>query len=127
MGLLVTTLDTNVVVRVVVKDDEAQEREAQNAWRAALSAGGVFLSKVVLVETAWVLRSAYHFDAATIAATLQRLLSIEGVTAEDEGQVRQALQQFEQGKSRRSMPGGRMPQDSPERPVAAHWLPKNQI
>lgn len=91
------TFDTNVVVRIVVEDDEVQGRQAVEAWRAALADGGVFLPKVVVVETAWVLRSAYRFDGPAIAATLRRLLDVAGVDVEDEEEVRQALSQFEPG------------------------------
>ena len=44
--------DTNVVVRLIVEDDEDQSRQAETAWRSALADHGVFLSKIVLVETA---------------------------------------------------------------------------
>ncbi len=85
------TLDTNVVVRLVVEDDPEQSRLAEAAWRSALEEDGAFLSKVVLVETSWVLRTAYRFDAQTIASTLTRLLSVDGVKIEDEDEVRRAL------------------------------------
>ena len=93
------TFDTNIVVRIVVKDDEAQERQAKRIWRDALAGGGVFLPKVVVVETVWVLRSAYRFEANTIAETLQNLLDIEGLTVEDEDQVRRSLALFERGNA----------------------------
>jgi predicted nucleic-acid-binding protein len=67
----VETSDTNVVVRLAVHDDEIQSRDAEIAWRRALATGGVFLPKVVLVETAWVLRAAYRFDNSTVATTWQ--------------------------------------------------------
>lgn len=91
--------DTNVVVRIVVEDDEAQGRLAEAAWRDALAKGGIFLPKVVVVETAWVLRSSYRFDSAAVASTLRRLLNVEGVNAEDESEVREALARFEQGNA----------------------------
>ena len=93
------TFDTNVVVRLVVEDDEDQSRLAETAWRSALAKDGVFVPKVVLVETAWVLRTAYRFDSPTVAKTLRRLLEVEGVEIEDEVQVRQALALFEQGSA----------------------------
>ena len=91
------TFDTNVVVRLVVVDDEAQCRQAEAAWRAALERGGAFLTKVVLVETAWVLRTAYGFDAAAIGRTLRRLMDVEGVGIEGESEVRNALTLYEKG------------------------------
>jgi predicted nucleic-acid-binding protein len=55
----------------------------------------VWIATVVLVEVAWVLRSAYGFDRPTIAATLRRLLGSEGVWTEDETTVLHALDQYE--------------------------------
>jgi predicted nucleic-acid-binding protein len=51
----------------------------------------------VIVETAWVLRVAYTFDRAAITTALRRLLSAEGVIAEDEAATLRALAAFETG------------------------------
>lgn len=94
-----TTFDTNVVVRLIIEDDPDQSRSAEQAWRTALADGGVFLPKVVIIETCWVLRRAYRFDAATIATTLRRLLDVEGVDAEDEAEIRRALDRYADGSA----------------------------
>ena len=91
------TFDTNVLVRLLVRDDEDQCRRAEAAWRAAIAAGGVLLPTVVLVELAWVLKSAYRFDRSTVAAALGRLADSAGVTLEDEPVARLALAAFAQG------------------------------
>ncbi len=62
--------DTNVLVRLLVRDDEDQGRRAELAWRSAIAGGGAWITTVVLVEVAWVLRVAYKFDRATTAAAL---------------------------------------------------------
>jgi predicted nucleic-acid-binding protein len=93
----VTTFDTNVVVRLLVEDDAGQTRQAEMAWRRALADGGVFLPKIVLVETAWVLRRAYKFDNATLLATLKRLVAIDGVVIEDLDEVKKAIVLLENG------------------------------
>ena len=48
-------LDTNVVVRLLVRDDAAQTRKAEQTFLRHARGDGVFLPLVVLVETAWVL------------------------------------------------------------------------
>lgn len=53
----------------------------------------------MLVEVAWVLRVAYKFDRAVTAATLPRLIAIEGVQVEDEETTRLALAAFEAGSA----------------------------
>jgi predicted nucleic-acid-binding protein len=93
----VEAFDTNVVVRLCVRDDEEQYGRAELVFRRATSGAGAWLSSVVLVEVAWVLRVAYKFDRATIAATLRRLLATDGVHVEDNATVRSALGAFEAG------------------------------
>jgi predicted nucleic-acid-binding protein len=93
------SVDTNVVVRLLVKDDVAQTRIADETWRDLLASGGVFLSKVVLVEVGWVVRVSYGFDRATIAEALRRLVDIEGVVVEHEPTIRRALDRYERGSA----------------------------
>ena len=50
------TLDTNVVVRLLVGDDPQQTPIAEQAFLSAINNGGVHLPDVVLAEVAWVLR-----------------------------------------------------------------------
>ena len=89
--------DTNVVVRLLVRDDEAQCRRAEQLYRRAIAAGGVWIPSVVIVETAWVLRGAYTFDRAAISNALRHLVSAEGVVAENEAATLRALAAFETG------------------------------
>jgi len=95
----VETFDTNVLVRLLVRDDDEQCQRAEAAWRVAIAASGVLLPTVVLVELAWVLRSAYRFDRATIAAALGRLVDSAGVTLEDDRAARLALAAFAAGRA----------------------------
>ena len=91
------SIDTNVLVRLVVRDDGAQARRAEGVFRRALESEGVRISPLVLAETVWVLRSGYKFDRASIVEVLRRLLEIEGVSVEGEPDVRAALAAFETG------------------------------
>ncbi len=50
-------VDTNVLVRLLARDDAAQAEAAE-----AFVAGGAWVSHVVLVETIWVLESVYEVD-----------------------------------------------------------------
>lgn len=93
------SVDTNVVVRLLVQDDEAQTQLADEAWNDLVSSGGVFLSKVVLVEVAWVVRVSYGFDRATIANALRRLIDLDGVFVEEEPTLHRALDRFERGSA----------------------------
>lgn len=86
--------DTNVVLRLVYRDDPEKADRASRAWRKALESGGIFLTTTVLIELAWVLRVAARFDRRAIASALGDLCNSEGVTVEDHDRVRRALARF---------------------------------
>jgi predicted nucleic-acid-binding protein len=67
----VETIDTNVLVRLVVADDAEQCQRAERAWRKSVLGAGAYIPVVVLVELTWVLRIAYKFDRKTIVGALR--------------------------------------------------------
>jgi predicted nucleic-acid-binding protein len=91
--------DTNVIMRLLVRDDDEQCRRAEVAFRQAIASGGAGLASVVLVEVSWVLRVSYRFDRTTVAATLGRLLATDGVETEDLPTALTALAAFEAGSA----------------------------
>ncbi|MDX2054499.1 MAG: type II toxin-antitoxin system VapC family toxin [Polyangiaceae bacterium] len=91
--------DTNVLVRLLVRDDEDQCLRAERALRRVTAGPGVWVSNVVLAEIAWVLRGAYKFDRATTAGALHRLIAMDGVHVEDRATTRLALAAFEAGSA----------------------------
>lgn len=91
------TLDTNVVLRIVYKDDPAQAARAVRTWQRAVASGGVFLTTAVLIELAWVLRVAAKFDRSAVASALRRLCDSQGATVQKEPSVRRALARYEVG------------------------------
>ena len=70
------TVDTNVLVRVVVRDDVQQTRIAEKFLREA-ELMAVTLSS--LCELVWVLRQGYKFGHGEIAVVLETLLNAENV------------------------------------------------
>ena len=87
-------LDTTVLVRCLTLDDPAQVPAAK-----ALLAhrDGVFVAKSVLLELEWVLRAAYKLPRTTIHAALGKLLGLQNLSAENPGQVSQALDGYARG------------------------------
>ena len=85
-------LDTNVVVRYLLKDDLAQARVAQRLFDEATTATGpCFISLATLLEVVWVLRSRYRIRPSTIAAAIEGLLMAEGVLIQNEREVFAAM------------------------------------
>lgn len=81
-------LDTNVIVRVITRDDEAQARRAA----ALMKKSRLWVSKTVLLETEWVLRYTYEYDAPAINDALSKLAGLQNLTVEDAASVELALQ-----------------------------------
>jgi predicted nucleic-acid-binding protein len=95
----VEAVDTNVLVRLLVMDDQDQCARAEALFRRALQAGGVWVSQIVLVEIVWVLRAAYKFDRASIAGALRGFMQTEGVVIENADRCERALAAFEFGRA----------------------------
>lgn len=85
-------IDTNVLVRFLVRDDEAQFERARRLFKREIGAGEeLFVSLMVLMETEWVLRGRYRFRKAEIAEALSGLLDAKDVRFEDEPAVEETL------------------------------------
>lgn len=69
-----TGLDTNVVIRFLVQDDETQSPIANRAFSRLTKDQPGFISAVVLAEISWVLARAYKASRADIARALEGLL-----------------------------------------------------
>jgi predicted nucleic-acid-binding protein len=85
-------LDTNVLVRLLVRDDEAQFEAAKRLVDQAVATNQPLLIVLcALLETEWVLRTRYKLDKSSIASTFAQLLESRGVTFEHEPTVEEAL------------------------------------
>ncbi len=86
-------VDTNILVRLVTRDDPEQAARA-----AALFKGQrVFISKTVMLETEWVLRYSYELAPSVTLDALKRLAGLPGVEVEDDRSVAVALAWAEEG------------------------------
>lgn len=85
-------LDTNVLVRFLVRDDEAQFERARRLLRRGTGSGEpVLVSLLVLLETEWVLRSRYDLEKTQILGAFSGLLDSVELVFEDEASLEQAL------------------------------------
>lgn len=82
-------VDTNVLVRLVTRDDQRQVRAAE-----AFVAKGAWVSQVVLVESMWVLMSVYDRGPSEIATAVEMLLSHKHLTLQDPDVVVAALSHY---------------------------------
>ena len=92
-------LDTNVLVRFLVRDDEDQHRRAVELLQRETGEGETFfVGEVVLAEVVWVLASRYRCGREEIASVVRQLTEVQELVLESTNRVLRALRAFERGK-----------------------------
>lgn len=85
-------LDTNVLVRYLVRDDPLQFEKARRLIkRESDKREPVLICQLVLLEAEWVLRSQYELSKAEILSAFSALLDVADLAIEDEPSVEYAL------------------------------------
>ena len=85
-------VDTNVLVRYLIRDDQPQYEKARRLIDREVARGEpVFVSLLVLLETEWVLRSRYELAKADVIAAFSALLDTADLAFEDEPSVENAV------------------------------------
>ena len=82
-------VDTNVLVRLVTRDDAKQVAAAE-----AFVGRGAWVSHLVLAEATWVLTSVYARSPAEIAKAVEMLLNHEHLTVQESDAVSAAVEDF---------------------------------
>ena len=82
-------VDTDVLVRLVVRDDADQVRVAEE-----FVASGAWVSHLVLAETMWVLDAVYERTPHQIATAADMLLNHEQISVQDADVVSAAIESF---------------------------------
>ena len=96
--MLVASLDTNVLVRLIVKDDDRQTLVvAALLTQRAKQSESLFVAVTVMLELEWVLRSGYKFSKVDVIRALSSLLMTVELVFESEGPLEQALASYEEG------------------------------
>jgi predicted nucleic-acid-binding protein len=85
----VRAVDTNVLVRLITRDDATQAASAD-----AFVANGAWVSLLALAEATWVLSAVYELKPAKVATAIEMLLEHKDVTLQDADAVALALQSF---------------------------------
>jgi predicted nucleic-acid-binding protein len=82
-------IDTNVLVRLLARDDEDQVRSAE-----AFIGKGAWVSHLVLAETIWVLDSVYEMSRSRLAVAVEMLLNHRDLSIQDADVVAASLEHF---------------------------------
>ena len=93
-------LDTNVLVRYIVRDDEADARAATRLIEGECSTEDPgFVGLVVLCEIAWVLDRGYGYGRSQVANVIRGILLAQELDVENRDLAWMALRQFEAQKA----------------------------
>ena len=93
-------LDTNVLVRFIVRDDEKQARAATRLIEGKCTAEDPGLvCHIVLCELGWVLERGYGYDRKTVASVIHRMLTVRELHVEGAEIAWKALHRFETGNA----------------------------
>lgn len=88
-----TSVDTNLLVRFLTRDDEVQFEKAYRVFQEE----DIFIPDTVILETEWVLRYAYEFPREDILNGFRKLLGLANVHCAQPEVLRSALLCFEKG------------------------------
>jgi predicted nucleic-acid-binding protein len=89
----VIAIDTNIVVRFLVNDDHRQAERA----RHLIEAEDTFVPTSVLLETEWVLRTAYGLPRQDVCRKLLAFLNLPRIAAQDPAAAVTALDWAQRG------------------------------
>jgi predicted nucleic-acid-binding protein len=88
-------LDTNVVLRLLLRDDPEQEEKVRLRLKKLERSGEqVLLTPVVLLECLWILQYRKALPRALVVELLEGLLSVEAIKIEGAPRLRRALQLY---------------------------------
>ena len=86
-------VDTNIIVRYMTGDEPRQAARA----RAIIERQTVFVATTVLLETEWVLRSAYGFEPSQLKDALTAFCGLPTVSLQNAAHVAAALRWMQGG------------------------------
>ena len=92
-----TGLDTNVIVRFLMKDDADQAALATKAFAEFTDAAPGFVCREVLVELVWVLQKIYRLPRTDIADAVEGLLGAREIVVEVADHVAVAVDRMRKG------------------------------
>jgi predicted nucleic-acid-binding protein len=85
----VRAIDTNVLVRLIARDDTRQMNAAETFVEK-----GAWVSHLALAEATWVLSAVYERNASNIADAIEMLVHHKSLTIQDSDVVSSALEHF---------------------------------
>lgn len=93
-------LDTNILLRFLIRDDEQQwEIASRSIQEAKAKQESCYINLIVLCELVWVLKQSYKASRDQIADIIEDLLQSDTFEVENSAIVRTATKQFATSKA----------------------------
>lgn len=93
--MLKAFIDTSVILRLLIKNDEIKKRATEKLLREAKNKGvSLYLLPVAILETVFVLEKVYKIDRKTIKELVEAILNTPEIKTEMEDVFRNALEVY---------------------------------
>jgi len=94
----VKALDTNILLRFVIRDDENQFAKARDFLNSRSADDPAFISLIVLVEFVWTLRQRYGRNRREVLSLVTILLETRELAFEDEDELSTIIADADRGE-----------------------------
>jgi predicted nucleic-acid-binding protein len=93
-------IDTNVLMRLLVRDHDGQVKAAERFVNAHCSSDDPgYVSRIVIAEIAWVLKDIYDYDRAQIAGAVRGILNVSQFEIDSADEVHAAVADYERSSA----------------------------
>lgn len=93
-------IDTNVLMRLLVRDHDSQIKAAERFVNAHCSGDDPgYISRIVIAEIAWVLKDVYDYDRAQIASAIRGILNVSQLEIDSADDVHAAVADYEKSSA----------------------------
>lgn len=93
-------LDTNILVRLIVADDQGQLKKVKKLILEYNEIpGSLFINNIVLCELIWVLKKGYKYPKKQLLVALEALLATKEIAFENRNLINHAVNYYRNGKA----------------------------
>jgi predicted nucleic-acid-binding protein len=91
-------VDTNVLVRLIVNDDDRQARAVERFILENSTANArCYVSNMALIETVWVLETVYCYERSQVAEAMEAVLEVAQFDFDSPTDAKAAVDDFRRG------------------------------
>ena len=95
--MLKAFVDTSVLLRILVKDDEVKRKASENLIKNAKTSGiTLYVPPVTILEVVWVLEKVYKFKKDAIREIVEAILNTPELNCDMDGVFKNAVRDYEE-------------------------------